>query len=41
MSNIRNMTKRGIALLTAGWLGILPLSSAFATDVSYASWWTA
>jgi len=32
------MTKRGIALLTAGWLGILPLSSAFATDVKYSDW---
>jgi hypothetical protein len=30
--------KRGIALLAAGWLGMLPLSSAFATDVSYGSW---
>jgi hypothetical protein len=32
------MTKGGIALLAAGWLGILPLSSAFATDVTYGSW---
>ena len=38
MSNIRRITKGGLAILTAGWLGILPLSSAFATDVSYGSW---
>ena len=38
MRNLRRMTKGGIALLTAGWLGILPLSSAFATDVKYSDW---
>ncbi len=38
MSNLLRMTKRGVAVLAAGWLGIVPLSSAFATDVSYGSW---
>jgi hypothetical protein len=38
MRNIRGMSKGGIAILAAGWLGMVPLSSALATDVTYGSW---
>jgi len=38
MSTIRRIVKGGVALLAAGWLGMIPLSSAFATDVKYPDW---